>query len=825
VAQDRPSLAAEQTYTTTHFIIHYTISGTDSVYAPTVDVDPANGVPDYVDWVAEDAETVWNTQITTFGWLEPPPDTGEGGDTRYDVYLKNTPPYYGYVEYVDGFVGDNPNSTGVTETNAYYSYLVVENDFAAYPGNRRDNIRVTLAHEFNHSIQIGYGEDEALWLMEATSTWMEDEVYDNINDNYQFLDELFLYPDIALDVPDGQAYFYGYSRWIFIRYISEHQGGQSTVRRAWEHSVISDNLDAVNGALVEVGTTFEALFPRFVAANYVLSSLPQNYPYTYEEANGYRNEVGGVETEAILPFTGTMVTYDSYYDGNEHYLEKHSTEYWVISATVSFEVTFQGNPGIDYAVQGALRQGNQVTVKQVPLTSQQGTLVVYNPTGYDEVVIIVANRGDTDETSSYDLAFQTTTETPPTASFSTTPLSGTVATEFEFDSSTSTDAQTPGNQLEVRWDWEGDAVWDTAWSVTKTASYIFSQAGVYTVALEVRDAADLRDVTTHAITVANTSPTATFGVTPTLGTVDTVFDFDASACSDSETPSAELEVRWDWEGDDIWDTVWSVTKTASYSYTQPGVYTASLEVRDAGDLRDEATRTITVANTSPTAAFVVLPIFGTVDTVFDFDASASSDSETPLAELEVRWDWEGDTVWDTTWTMTKTASHQYSQRGTYTATMEVRDAGDLRDVVTRTVIVGSMPPTATFSVTPTIGTVDTVFSFDASASSDDETPPAELEVRWDWESNGEWDTGWNTDKAITHTYTSAGTYTVTLSVRDSEHLESETTHTLEVIKFYAYMPLVMRTLTLTRPAESQGALSPLSTLLATRPAVNLQDVR
>jgi PKD repeat protein len=256
------------------------------------------------------------------------------------------------------------------------------------------------------------------------------------------------------------------------------------------------------------------------------------------------------------------------------------------------------------------------------------------------------------------------------------------------------------------------------------------------------------------------------------------------------------------------------------------VYTVSLEVRDEGDLRDLATRTITVENTSPTADFVVTPTFGTVDTVFGFDASTCSDSETPLAELEVRWDWEGDAVWDTTWSMTKTASHQYSQQGTYTATLEVRDGGDLRDVVTRTIVVGiSMPPTATFSVTPTSGSVDTVFSFDASASSDDETPPAELEVRWDWESNGAWDTGWTTSKAITHTYASAGTYTVTLSVRDSEHLESETTHTLEVIEFQVYLPLVMKNLAPLRSAEDQGALPSQSTLLAIRPAVNRQDMR
>lgn len=408
-AQSRPLLTDEQTLTTTHFVVHYTVTGTDAVYEPDVDVNPANGVPDYVDWVAEDVETVWQMEIGAMGWLEPPPDTGEGGDTRYDLYLKHIPLYYGYTDYADGFLGDNPNSPLVTETKAYYSYVVLENDFSSMTGDKRDLVRVTLAHEFNHAIQLGTDATEAVWLMEATATWIEDEVYDGINDNYPFLRDWFENPDTALDLPDLQAYFYGYARWIFMRYVSEHHGGQATVRSMWEHAVALDSMDAVNAALAEAGTDFETVFSRFAAANYVLSSLPQNAPYVYEEADGYRSEVGGVEIEAYLPFTGSLVSYDSFVVGNGH-LENHSAEYWVISATASFSMVFNGNSGIDYAVLGALRQGDRVTVREVSLIGKQGTLVVYNPASYDQVVIIVANTGSISETSGYGLSFRTTTQ-------------------------------------------------------------------------------------------------------------------------------------------------------------------------------------------------------------------------------------------------------------------------------------------------------------------------------------------------------------------------------------------------------------------------------
>lgn len=689
MAQTRPSLTDEQTYTTTHFVVHYTVTSTDKVYNPDVDVDPANGVPDYVDWVAEDLETVWDGEIATMGWLEPPPDAGEGGDTRYDVYLQRTSPYYGYVDYgVDSKVGDNPNSAGVAETDAYYSYIALENDFAGFGGDRRENIQVTLAHEFNHAVQVGYDGLEALWLMEATATWMEDEVYDAINDNYQFLDKLFLYPDIALDADSA---LYHYSRWIFVRYVSEHHGGQATVRNMWERAVTADSLDAVDAALTEVSTSFDAVFPRFAAANYVLSPLPQNAPYTYEEADGYRDEVGGIENEAFLPFTGATVTYDSYNDGNEHHLEKHSAEYWVISGTTSFEMTFAGNAGIDYTVQGALRQGNRGTVKQVPLSSQQGTLVVYNPTVYDQVVIIVANIGDTDETSGYDLTFRTTSETPPTAAFTADPTSGTIATQFAFDASASSDAQTPDNDLEVRWDWEGDYVWDTDWSVTKTFSHTFDQPGTYTVTVEVRDGVDLRDVATRTVTVVNTSPTAQFSVLPTVGTVQTVFQFDASASSDNETSPTALEVRWDWENDSTWDMPYTTTRQFSHTYSVSNTYVIALEVRDSGGLTDTTTHSVTVqaAGHPPTATFTVDPTTGSTDTIFTFDASNCEDDTTPVEQLEVKWDWENDGEWNTEWSTSKVITHTFTTSATHTIAMLARDNDELEDGAVRTVRVVS----------------------------------------------------------------------------------------------------------------------------------------
>jgi len=98
-------------------------------------------------------------------------------------------------------------------------------------------------------------------------------------------------------------------------------------------------------------------------------------------------------------------------------------------------------------------------------------------------------------------------------------------------------------------------------------------------------------------------------------------------------------------------------------------------------------------NTAPVAAFAVSPGLGGTEVVFQFDASGCSDAEDTVSLLEVRWDWEND-GWDTDWSTTKTASHQYGTQGNKTVKLEVRDTGGMTDDTTQAVDVSgiSVPP-------------------------------------------------------------------------------------------------------------------------------------
>jgi len=170
-----------------HFRIHYDTSGTQAVYQPTVDVNPQNGVPDYVDRTAEIFDRVWGIEIgvDSLGYDAPAPDSIVGGGLNlYDIYMHHESGAYG-VTYNETF---NQSYLG---RGGWTSYIHVDPNYDGfgYP-DRTDPMKVTAAHEFFHAIQFVYNANAGSWFLEISSTWMEDMVYNSIND-YYFVFEYF----------------------------------------------------------------------------------------------------------------------------------------------------------------------------------------------------------------------------------------------------------------------------------------------------------------------------------------------------------------------------------------------------------------------------------------------------------------------------------------------------------------------------------------------------------------------------------------------------------------------------------------------------------
>src|SRR6058998_3110324 len=292
----------------------------------------------------------------------------------------------------------------------------------------------------------------------------------------------------------------------------------------------------------------------------------------------------------------------------------------------------------------------------------------------------------------------------------------------------------------------------------------------------------------------NAPPTADFVWTPTSGDTSTVFAFTAQVSDDRDPPSA-IQVRWDWDGDETWDTSWSTTKTAEHSFASAGDHPVVVQAMDSGGLTANISHVVSVtappppppANSPPTADFGWTPTSGDASTVFTFTAQVSDDRDPPSA-IQVRWDWTGDGTWDTGWFTTKTATQSYSSTGNKTVVVQAIDSGGLTATQSHVVQVTATPPpppppnappSVDFTWTPTSGDTTTVFTFNAQVS-DDHDQPSAIQVRWDWNGDGTWDTSWSTTKTATHSFGSAGDYTVVVRAIDSGGLTTSKSRLVSV---------------------------------------------
>ena len=202
---------------------------------------------------------------------------------------------------------------------------------------------------------------------------------------------------------------------------------------------------------------------------------------------------------------------------------------------------------------------------------------------------------------------------------------------------------------------------------------------------------------------SNSPPSVDFGWTPATGDNATVFNFTATA-SDDHDASSTIQVRWDWQGDGAWDTPYSTTKTASHRYQSAGNKTVVVQAVDSGGLTANKSHVVTVTaspppppppppppNAPPTVDFTWTPNAGDTGTPFDFTAQVSDDHDSP-GSIQVRWDWNGDGIWDTSWSTTKTASHTFGTAGTYTVVAQAIDSGGLTSTKSHTVTVSAPPP-------------------------------------------------------------------------------------------------------------------------------------
>ena len=245
---------------TRHFCVHWVAEGID---APSLLDAERDGVPDYVEKVQAVAEHVYEIENGKLGWRDPKSDGRKGGGNgKTDVYLDQIGgALFGYAA---------PDRGQATKEHRLprrlHGYLVLDNDYdpREFPGTvPQEDLEVTFAHEYNHILQFGYDAYQDAWFAESSAVWMEDQVYDRIDDYRRYVRRWVKRYDTPLTANSIKEYGSAvWAKWLARRY------ERAIVRRAWARALYTKpggfSVAAYDAAIAMAGgSDFARDFARF----------------------------------------------------------------------------------------------------------------------------------------------------------------------------------------------------------------------------------------------------------------------------------------------------------------------------------------------------------------------------------------------------------------------------------------------------------------------------------------------------------------------------------------------------------------------------------
>ncbi len=226
-------------------------------------------------------------------------------DIVEDALVASEESYEGIVESLDYPVPPEEDILVLLDDNAEYlldnsigttGYLANGDLYVAIdPWLTPEYLQITIGHELFHYIQFHYDpafsyDYQGVNLGESTAVWMEDELYDDVDDYVNYLPDFFDYTDFSIFsniIPSDTLFSYGLVIWP--RFLSE-QYGAGVIQDIWENFAslqetqdYDDGIlfDATREAVEEQGDSLPQVFQTFTQWNLDLSD--------YEEGDLYPN--------------------------------------------------------------------------------------------------------------------------------------------------------------------------------------------------------------------------------------------------------------------------------------------------------------------------------------------------------------------------------------------------------------------------------------------------------------------------------------------------------------------------------------------------------
>ena len=311
------------------FRLTYSTTGGDAV--PSTDVDPANGIPDFVEKCAGYCDYSQDFECNTLGFETP------AHSPYYEIDFESMS-YYGYT-------------TGV---GTYGSTITLHNTFLGFPpnddpeGNQWGAAKVTVAHEFKHASQrAGSRWTEGGWV-ELDATWMEDIAYDIVNDYYNYLPSgsPISHPATSLDSGGSGSY----EDCVYQLWMTETWGNQIIVdlwdwRKTHTSQAMMDSYDQM---LSNYGSSVAGGWPTFCAWNYGTGAYWIS-GIGYDEARDYPS----------AGLVATLSTYPAVRSGSVAKLAANFYRAHLFSGDPgTVDVVFDGDNGTELSLTAVIKRTN-----------------------------------------------------------------------------------------------------------------------------------------------------------------------------------------------------------------------------------------------------------------------------------------------------------------------------------------------------------------------------------------------------------------------------------------------------------------------------------
>ncbi|PKL60993.1 MAG: hypothetical protein CVV31_13800, partial [Methanomicrobiales archaeon HGW-Methanomicrobiales-2] len=353
-------------------------------------------------------------------------------------------------------------------------------------------------------------------------------------------------------------------------------------------------------------------------------------------------------------------------------------------------------------------------------STDRNTTHIYEAAGTYTVSLNVSNAYGSDIATVSDAVLVLS---PPTASFTFAPQEGNAPLAVQFNDTSSGSV--------TAWLW---TFGDGQTSAEQHPVHTYVSAGAYTVSLNASNAYGWNVSTVMDGVGVLPAPGAIFTYAPDEGNAPLTVTFtDASAGN---------VTAWTW---DFGDGNVSSLQNPTHTYANAGIYTVSLNSSNVYGFNASVVADAVRVLPAPSAGFTFVPGEGNAPLVVQF-ADTSSGNVTAWL-----WDFgDGNASTD------RNATHIYANPGTFTVTLNASNAYGFNVSVIADAISVLPAPVAGFTFAPSEGNAPLAVQFTDISSGD--------VITWHWDfGDGEI----STEQNPSHTYASAGTYTVSLNASNA----------------------------------------------------------